>query len=271
MPLPATTVEVRFGDAALPFGVVCCQQLPSAEAMLRCAQQTGLETAFLEPAGADGAERATAARFRLRWFSPHSEMQLCGAGTLAAALFLFYDDAPFQIDGPVAFDTAAGRLMARPEKDGKAAVRLPRYALHSFDPGPDLAATLGLDPALPALLSEPAQTVVLPLPARGHVERLRPDFAALKALRAEHLGAVIVTAPGGAAYDFVFRYFTPWHGKDESAVAGSALSLLAPYWADRLGTASLCAVQASAQQPSFSAEVDAEGVWLRAGGAVQAA
>lgn len=240
--------------------------------MLRRAQQTGLEMAFLTPVESD----AVAARFRLRWFSPHSEMQLCGAGTLAAALFLFQSGVLFggaaEAGGAqVAFDTAAGRLMAQAKEDSQASVRIPRYALRTSAPRPELAEALGLDHTPPRLLSEEAQTVVLPLPNRRYVERLRPDFPALGALRAEHLGAVVVTAPAAAPDDFVFRYFTPWHGKDESAVAGSALSLLAPYWAERLGTAKLQAVQASSVRPAFSASVDPAGVWLTAGGTVRPA
>ena len=254
-------VDVRHGAASFPFAVALHAALPNADALLRRAQRAGLETAFLAP-----ETPGQSARFRLRWFSLHSEMQLCGTGTLAAALFLFH--GPLQGERAVTFSTAGGGLRARSTGRGRAAIRLPRYALRSYAPSPALLEGLGVAASsLRALVSQEAQTVVLVLPERRCVERLQPDFAALKEVREQHVGAVIATAPGRDAAHFVFRYFTPWYGKDESVMASSALSLLAPYWAAQLGASTLRARQRSSRDVSFSMKVEEEGLWLSGRGA----
>ena len=77
---------------------------------------------------------------------------------------------------------------------------------------------------------------------------MRPDFPALLACEgmAEYRG-LLVTAKGEAPFDFVSRFFGPWVGIDEDPVTGSSHTLLAPYWAARLGKSEMLAYQASAR------------------------
>ena len=254
-------VDVRHGAASYPSAVALHAVLPSADAMLRRAQKTGLETAFLAP-----ENPGKCARFQLRWFSLHSEMQLCGTGTLAAALFLFHGQV--QDEREVAFSTAGGDLRARSKGRGRAAIRLPRYELRPYAPPEALLESLGVAASpLRAFVSQGAQTVVLAFPERRFVERLHPDFAALRKVSEQHMGAVIATAPDCDAGHFAFRYFTPWYGKDESVMASSALSLLAPYWAAELGPSALRARQLSSRDVPFSVKVEKAGVWMSGRGA----
>jgi len=74
------------------------------------------------------------------------------------------------------------------------------------------------------------------------VRALAPDMAAVAAL--DRLG-VIATAPGDKDYDMVSRYFAPAKGIPEDPVTGAAHCMLAPYWTERLGKATLLAHQAS--------------------------
>ena len=77
---------------------------------------------------------------------------------------------------------------------------------------------------------------------------LTPDFGVLvRAASMATYEGLIVTAEDEPPYDFVSRYFGPWVGIDEDPVTGSAHTVLAPYWGERLGKARLQAYQASAR------------------------
>jgi predicted PhzF superfamily epimerase YddE/YHI9 len=96
------------------------------------------------------------------------------------------------------------------------------------------------------------------------VRQLEPDLAALKSLAPLD---VVITAPG-REQDFVSRYFWPANGGDEDPVTGSIHAGLAPYWAGRLGKASLVALQASRRSGLLYCRVEGERVFV-AGHAVQ--
>ena len=257
-----TVVHVRLGASCFPFGVMLGRRFSETSIMLAQARKTGLETAFLAPASPQesfSSQESFCRQYTLRWFSPHGEMQLCGAGALAAAQFLFQHH-----DGEdrVWFDTPAGQLIAR-QREEQLTVRLPRVALERYTPDPVLLEALGIGMPRGTRVALRHQTVVLCLHTAEQVVELQPNFPALRMLQAPYLGAVITVAPGRSA-DAVFRYFTPWHGKNESAVAGSALGVLGPYWGRRIGRRTFTSYQASYEGASFPVRVGNKGTWIGA-------
>jgi predicted PhzF superfamily epimerase YddE/YHI9 len=92
------------------------------------------------------------------------------------------------------------------------------------------------------------------------VRALAPDMAALAHLDRD---GVIVTAPGGGAYDFVSRYFAPAKGIPEDPVTGGAHCMLAPYWGKRLGKTMFRAYQASHRGGEIICRLDGERVQLQ--------
>ena len=188
------------------------------------------ETAFYAPQ-VDGS-------YLLRWFTPATEVDLCGHATLASAAvyFAFLDPGA----SAVRFDSLkAGSLTvsrngelleldfpARPAKKGGA---------HG------LAAALGIEPA--EVLRIPGATCLAVLDSEQALRDLSPDMEALSALPDR---MTIVTAPSDHV-DFVSRCFAPSAGIDEDPVTGSAHTTLVPYWSQRLGKTELHAIQASAR------------------------
>jgi len=174
----------------------------------------------------------------LRWFSPQTELALCGSGTLAAAHIVW--ESGDHADTLV-FTTRAGMLGARQEPDRRITLDFPADSLRPLPVSAMLAAALGVTPLEVArgrldLLAEldSAQTV------RG----LAPDLAALAAL---DVRGVIVTASGEAGSDFVSRFFAPAFGIDEDPVTASAHCSLGAYWSKRLGKSVLTGLQVSAR------------------------
>lgn len=187
------------------------------------------ETAFLVREG-DG--------YHLRWFTPEVEVELCGHATLASAHVVFEHLARGR--DAVAFRTQAGTLTVTRGPDGRIALTLPRRPPEPAAAPPALLRALGGRAPEAALLGRDWLAV---LPAEQDVRSLRPDLAAVAELPGHGL---IVTAPASTrGVDFVSRYFAPQVGIPEDPVTGSAHCALVPYWAARLGKATLEALQVS--------------------------
>jgi PhzF family phenazine biosynthesis protein len=239
---------VRHRERARPFtgnpAAVCPLDawLPDETMQAIAAENNLSETAFFVPAG-DG--------YRLRWFTPTTEVDLCGHATLASAyvVFRFLRPGVSEVD----FQTQqAGRL--RVVRDGELlALDFPARPAAPCAMSEALAAGLGRRPA--ALLA--ARDYLAVYDAADDIVALRPDFAALAAL---DRFAVIVTAPGTGGIDFVSRFFAPARGVDEDPVTGSAHCTLIPYWAERLGKTCLEARQLSRRGGALSCALDGERV-----------
>ena len=192
------------------------------------------ETAFFVPRE-DGS-------FDLRWFTPATEVDLCGHATLGTAWVLF--NRLGHDGGTIVFHTRSGPLTVSRDGD-RLAMDFPAQPPAPMVPGAgigDVAGALGAAPE--ALLAAPYALAVLD--REDTVRALRPDFARVANLEIPEL---IVTAPGGEGgdCDFVSRFFAPSHGIDEDPVTGSAHCILIPYWAERLGKTEMFARQVSAR------------------------
>ncbi len=216
------------------------------------------ETAFFVPEGAaDGAPDGGGDDYRLRWFTPTTEVDLCGHATLAAGFVVFNWLRPGQRS--VAFRTEkAGTLRVARDGDLVALDFPSRPPLPCAAPA-SLATALGKAPR--DVLA--ARDYLAVYDSADEVAALKPDFAALAAL---DRFAVIATAPGangaahGAAHgagggvDFVSRFFAPAQGVDEDPVTGSSHCTLIPYWAVRLGKERLAARQLSRRGGALSCQ-----------------
>lgn len=178
--------------------------------------------------------------FRLRWFSPAVELELCGHGTLASAHVL-WETGRLEAGETARFHTRSGELTA--ERRGEwIELDFPAGRVEAVEPPPGLLAAMGVEAGF---VGKSGFNYLLELTAEDAVRAAAPD---LQALRSLGVTGVIVTAPGtGNPFDFVSRYFAPGLGIDEDSVTGSAHCVLAPYWAARLGKEEMLAYQASAR------------------------
>ena len=215
--------------------------LPEAEMQAIAAENRHSETAFLVREGD---------AWRVRWFTPACEVDLCGHATLAAAHVVLSFLAPPGADA-VAFVSASGPLRVRRAEGGLLELDFPARPPGPCDAPPGLAAALGAEPR--AVLA--ARAFLAAFDREADVRRLAPDFARLASVGR----SVIVTAPGEGC-DFVSRYFAPGAGVPEDPVTGSSHCTLVPYWAARLGRARLHARQLSARGGELSCELRGERV-----------
>lgn len=200
------------------------------------------ETAFFVP-----VEKG----FKLRWFTPVKEVDLCGHATLAAAHVIF-ENLGYSGQS-ITFETRSGDLTVKRKGN------LLEMDFPSLPPKPcafseTLAQVLGQRP-IEVLAADDYLAV---FDSEATVRALTPNQALLGQL---DLRGVIVTAPGSDV-DFVSRFFAPKFGIPEDPVTGSAHCELAPYWADKLGKSTLTAKQVSRRGGNIACEVKADRVIL---------
>jgi len=183
------------------------------------------ETAFLVHAGD---------HYKLRWFSPKIEIDLCGHATLASAfaVFEYVDAGASQVD----FQTKSGRLSVR--RQGELLMMdFPARPAEPCKKPENIDEILGFHPSE----THRARDLLVVYENEDQIRRLKPDMAGIAAL--DYFG-VIVTAPGEDC-DFVSRFFAPRTGVPEDPVTGSSHCTLIPYWSERLGKKELHALQFS--------------------------
>lgn len=211
---------------------VCVLPAPvPPERMQAIANEMNLaETAFLVPRGDS---------FDLRWFTPTTEVDLCGHATLASAHVLWEDEhlAP---GAEARFDTRSGRLTARRFGDW-IEMDFPAEPPEPAPPPPGLLDALGVTPQWTGVRTRLGYRLI-ELADETAVRTVTPDYGSL----ARVARGVVVTAPSDSGQaDFVSRFFAPALGVDEDPVTGSAHCVLAPFWCDRFSETELTAFQLS--------------------------
>lgn len=203
--------------------------LPDDQMQAIAAENNLAETAFFVRNGSG---------YKLRWFTPAVEVDLCGHATLASASVILNDLTPGERS--VAFETKSGTLTVT--RDGDLySLDFPARPPQACEPVPSLAPALGGEPQ--QILA--ARDYFVVYASEQELRALKPDMQALMNI---DRFAVIATAPAGEQSqdaDFVSRFFAPAKGIPEDPVTGSAYCTLIPYWSKRLGKTKLHAYQVS--------------------------
>ncbi len=242
---PSLTIVDTFTSkpfAGNPAAVCVCSESPPAGWMQSLGAEMNLsETAILWP-----EEQS----WRLRWFTPVAEVDLCGHATLASAHVLLETGAADPA-ATMVFKTLSGDLTARRAGQGIEMNFPAEIAVELSDvevPG-TLTQALKMSEA-PCAVGRSRLDLLVELADEASVRALTPDFSAGAELGTR---GVIVTSRAGSAtaealgVDFVSRYFAPAAGIAEDPVTGSAHCTLGPWWAERLGKNDLKGAQVSSR------------------------
>lgn len=226
--------------AGNPAGVLLLDDFPDDTWLQHVAREVNhAETAFAHPLPAGGD-----ADWALRWFTPATEVDLCGHATLATAHVLHTTGVA---SGTVRFATRSGVLTSTAHEDGSLTLDFPTAPLTATELPDGITEALGAEPLAAYDTGRNVGDLLVELADEKTVRSLTPDHKAL--VRHSERG-IIATAraedPSGG-YDFVSRGFFPRVGIDEDPVTGSAHTALAPFWSERLGRTELTGLQASAR------------------------
>lgn len=186
------------------------------------------ETAFLSKLG-DG-------NYDLRWFTPTTEVKMCGHATLASAHILW---STGREAGPLRFQTKSGEMRANRE-DKLIVLDFPAEFTTPVKDRTGFNKALGIEAKY---VGDNWMYWLVELDSEQSVRNFQPDLDAIANLGRE---AVLITAKSDSgADDFVSRLFGPNVGIPEDPVTGSAHCLLAPYWSKKLGKTEMVGYQAS--------------------------
>ena len=195
--------------------------------MQKLAAQNNLsETAFIVK---------TTEGYHIRWFTPTTEVNLCGHATLASA-FVIFDILNYQGDSLV-FDSKSGSLFVS-KNNGNIYLNFPAVLLEEVQELEGIEVAMG---ELPSKIYKADDDYLLLFENEEIVANLSPNFSLLSKIDAR---GIIVTSKS-TKYDFVNRFFGPKVGVNEDPVTGSAFTKLIPYWANIFQKNSLCACQVS--------------------------
>jgi len=243
--LPFFQVDA-FADRPLtgnPAAVMPLERWLDDELMQAIAAENNLsETAFTVPSDDGDAD------YELRWFTPTSEVEMCGHATLAAGHVLIHSE-------PVRFSARCGIMAVSRRGDSLELDMAPAKLTEVREP--DLLSSLGLPDESAWLADGYNDAAIIELADEAAVRSVRPDFRALAKIHR----MPVVTARG-TSHDIVSRVFVPYLGIDEDPVTGSAHAALAPYWAERLGRNEFTALQASQRTGVLSCRLESGRVFL---------
>lgn len=229
--------------AGNPAAVCVMDKWPDDDLMQKIAIENNLsETAFCVKDGDS---------YRLRWFTPGGEVELCGHATLATAYVIFRFVEPTAT--LVRFDTLSGRLTV--EKLGDLlTMDFPAFELAPLELTEVLTTALGVKP----LEAYMGADIVCVLENEAQLRAVQPDQDVIRKLDGVCLH---ITAPGDS-YDCVTRSFAPKCGVAEDPVCGRGHCHVIPYWAKKFGKNELAAYQASKRGGVLYTRVEGERVIL---------
>lgn len=196
-------------------------------------------------------------RFGLRWFTPTTEVPLCGHATLASSHVLFHE-LGLEADAVVFETRQSGHLIVY--RKG------PLYEMDfpALPPSRVEAPGALVQSLTKALGAEPVEIWsghygVVVLDSAETVRNLKPDIAALEKIvldLAEERGNLVVCAASDSPdVDVIDRFFAPGSGVDEDPATGSAHCILAPLYASKLGRPAVRFFQAF---PGRGGEIETE-------------
>lgn len=228
-----------------PAAVCILEEYPIEKWMQDVAGEMNLaETAFLVPAN-DG--------FGLRWFTPNSEVDLCGHATLASAHIL-WEKGYLKQNQEAKFFTKSGLLTAKLE-EGWIQLNFPATPEEKIKAPSELIEALDITPIY---IGKNIFDYLIEVESEEIIKNITPDFTKLMKVP---MRGVIVTAKS-TEYDFISRFFAPEVGIFEDPVTGSAHCCLGPYWKKKLGKDRFDAYQASERGGELKVQVAGDRVLI---------
>ncbi len=231
-----------------PAGVVLLNEERSDKWMLSVAREMNLsETAFVI------GEKSP---YKLRWFTPVVEVELCGHATLAMAHILYERDIVEKSE-LIKFTTQSG-VLTTSFIDGWIEMNFPSFNAEEVVLGGALVQALKSEPVAIYISGENIMAV---FNDPENIYNLSPDFFLIKQLDAQ--GVIVTSLSDVAEFDFISRYFAPRFGIDEDPVTGSAHCSLGPYWGKILNKNTLRAKQVSDRGGELQIRIESGRTFIR--------
>ncbi len=241
-----------------PAGICFPNRALSDQEMMSVAKELGFsETAFVTTLDHQNTHS-------IRFFTPKSEIPLCGHATLGSAKVLF---ELMNLDEVHFINIQNLDLHCRRE-DERIVMEFPVYEVEPATAPPALLKALGIENIENSVYSRESKILMLEIASAEKLSALTPDYTALLKSH-DSINGVLVTARAvDGKYDFYSRYFWPWKGTNEDPVTGGSHTFLAKYWGNKLNKKEMRSFQASERTGYMDVELIADMKLLIKGSAV---
>jgi PhzF family phenazine biosynthesis protein len=222
-----------------------------AESMQKIAAEIGFsETAFIKQIKDN--------TYSIRFFSPKTEIPLCGHATLASSKIVF-STTSFESIKFININNV--ELFIEKEAD-KIKMQFPVYETEETEVPQKLLDALGVSEILEKRYSPNNKIILLEIDSARKLADLKPDFTALVNSHTGINGVLVTAVSDNENFDFHYRYFWPWAGTDEDPVTGGVQTFLTKYWAKKLNKTKLNAFQSSLRTGTMSTELVQDKVYI---------
>ncbi len=223
-----------------PAAVTIVEDFPDERMCHHIASEMNLsETAFVKPLGEN--------HFHIRWFTPTTEVKLCGHATMASAHILWEHD--YAQRSPIKLESLSGPLHVYPSSLG-ITLDFPLQAVTDSLPIKPFQ-ELFAQPVLHVV--QAYDDVIVEVDGEDALNHLTIDFNQM--LQIDCRGIIVTTKSQSPGFDFKSRFFAPRVGVNEDPVTGSAHCKLADYWHKKTGKTTFRAYQASKRGGSMTIEI----------------
>ena len=193
--------------------------------------------------------------YHLRWFTPSTEIPICGHGTLASAYFL-WEKGFVDKHNSISFYTKSGVLKAK-LINGWVRLQFPLIIEENVVAPELLIKALGVEPVY---VGKSRLDYLVEVKSEEVVRNLKPNIDLIAQLPVR--GVIVTSHSNSKEFDFVSRFFSPAQGIIEDYVNGSSHCCLGPYWKNKLHKTDLIAYQASERGGIIKVEVLEDNIFL---------
>lgn len=222
--------------------------LPDTELDSKTMQSIAIEIGFSETAF---IKQISDNVYSIRFFSPKTEIPLCGHATLASSKIIF-DTTSFQNIKFINYENVELFI----EKVGnKIKMQFPVYDTEETEVPQKMIEALGISEIVNKRYSPKNKIILIEIKSAAELANLKPDFTALINSHTGISGVLVTAVSDSEIFDFYYRYFWPWAGTNEDPVTGGIQTFLTKYWAEKLNKTKLNAYQSSLRTGKMSTEL----------------
>ncbi|WP_029268843.1 PhzF family phenazine biosynthesis protein [Flavobacterium sp. KJJ] len=208
------------------------------------------ETAFIRP--------ITDNSYSIRFYSPKTEIPLCGHATLASSKIIF-NTTSFESIKFINYENVELFI----EKAGnKIKMQFPVYETEEIEVPQNMLKALGIAEIEDQRYSPNNKIILIEIKSAPELANLKPDFTALLNSHTGISGVLVTAVSDHENFDFHYRYFWPWAGTNEDPVTGGIQTFLTKYWAKKLNKTKFRAFQSSLRTGTMSTELVDEKVFI---------
>ena len=240
-----------FTDSAFkgnPAGVFLSKNSITKEKMQQIAMEMNLsETAFVTPRDEE---------FRIRYFTPKVEIDLCGHATLASAHIL-YEKGIVPNEKEITFQANKSPLIIQKKGDW-IQMNFPVYSIASHPIHKNFKSIFGFEPL--EMYESQGDWLIAIAQDEQEIINCKPKFHQMVGNGFDHI--MITAISKSKNRDFLVRCFAPDVGIDEDPVTGSAHCALGPLWSKKLDKKELISFQCSERSGTIKMKMEGNRIIL---------